>query len=139
MKLKTALVIGAVGVAAACNDDSTAPRSSPQKNDAAVGDAPLPPGPCTAEVPDACPSKPPSYTTDVIPILNAKCASGGCHDGHDGGPWPLTNHEDVDHWRAFIISDLAKCSMPPATSSMRITESEQKTLIDWLVCGAPVN
>lgn len=95
------------------------------------------PAPCTPDVPDACPMPKPGYVADVVPILETKC--NGCHDGHDGGPWPLTNHADVEHWTAAILSTLKGCTMPPPTSPMPLTEAERSTLIAWLVCGAPNN
>jgi hypothetical protein len=110
-----------------------------QSRDAGVRDSHEadPPATCSADVPDACPSTVPSYRSDVVPIFEAKC--NGCHMGGEGGPWPLTNYFDVLHWRAQVLSELARCTMPPSTSQIRVTEPERATLIAWLVCGAPNN
>jgi hypothetical protein len=91
---------------------------------------------CSPDVPDACPSPVPSYATEVVPILVAKC--NGCHTGGDG-PWPLTNHADVLHWRTQVLNELANCTMPPPMDTSRLTARERTMLIDWLVCGAPDN
>ena len=91
---------------------------------------------CPADVPDACPSPVPSWATQVVPILDAKC--NGCHTGGDA-PWPLTNYPDVLHWRAQVLYEIERCTMPPPDDPKQLTASERTTLIDWLVCGAPEN
>lgn len=119
----------------ACNG-SSGPNSggSPATQD---GSANAPPPECNAEVPDACPSPSPKYATDVVPILEAKCNT--CHDGRDGGPWPLTNHADVEHWITQVTSVLLDCTMPPPTGTEKLTSDERATLLNWLKCGAPNN
>jgi cytochrome c5 len=128
------LALGLVLVA--CSTDAVKPKSAAPR-DASADQSASAPATCPTNVSDACPAAQPSYAADVVPILNAKC--NGCHTGGDGSPWPLTNHEDVVHWRAFILKDLAGCTMPPPTSTVRLTEAEQSTLVTWLVCGAPEN
>jgi hypothetical protein len=92
---------------------------------------------CAPGAPDACPGPVPSYSRDLVPILEAKC--NGCHTGHDGAPWPLTNYPDVLHWRAQVLAELAGCTMPPPAGTTQLTAGERAALIDWLVCGAPEN
>lgn len=125
-----------------CSTDSTRLSGSRDGSaqDAASADArnrDAPSSTCTPDLPDACPTPKPGYANEVVPILEAKC--NGCHDGHDGGPWPLTNHDLVVHWTSAILATLEHCTMPPSTSPMPITEAERHTLIAWLVCGAPNN
>jgi len=116
-----------------CTTETIRPQP---RHDASTKDAPAEPLSCPADVPDACPTPIPSYATAVVPILEAKC--NGCHTGGDG-PWPLTNHADVLMWRAQVLYELERCTMPPPADKTRLTEAEQTTLIDWLVCGAPEN
>jgi hypothetical protein len=125
------LCVGLLSVAS-CTTETI--RPGPRK-DASVSDSSNPKQ-CPADVPDACPRPAPSYASDVVPILEAKC--NGCHTGGEG-PWPLTNHDDVVHWLAQVLSEVARCTMPPPLSATQLTESERKLLIDWLVCGAPDN
>jgi hypothetical protein len=80
-----------------------------------------------------CPETPPSYQTEVIPILEAKCNS--CHDGTQG-LWPLTDYQSVIDWQAGIEEDLMSCSMPPA-GAPELTPDETHTLLTWFACGAP--
>jgi hypothetical protein len=115
-----------------CTTETIRPQP---RHDASTEDAAREAEPsCSPGAPDACLSPVPSYATDVVPILEAKC--NGCHTGGDG-PWPLTNYADVLHWRAQVLSELAGCTMPPPTGTTRLTAPERATLIDWLVCGAP--
>jgi hypothetical protein len=117
-----------------CTTETIRPQ---QRHDASTQDAVREAEPsCSPGAPDACPSPMPSYATDVVPILEATC--NGCHTGGDG-PWPLTNHADVLHWRAQVLAELAGCTMPPPTGTPQLTARERETLIDWLVCGAPEN
>ena len=85
-----------------------------------------------------CPSPKPSYKNDVTPIFEAKCNS--CHDGADAnGPWPLTNLDDIVHWKALVVADIQDCSMPPAGMGTRLTAAENATILGWLACDAPNN
>jgi cytochrome c5 len=126
MFARAVLCLAGASFVVSCNSDSAAPSQA----DAA--------GPCTAMVPDeSCPKPTPAYATDVVPIFEAKCNT--CHDGKDGGPWPLTDHADVVHWRTQVFSVLVDCTMPPPKGTGDLTSSERQTLINWLACGAPDN
>jgi hypothetical protein len=108
----------------------------PERHDAGIKDASKPVPQCPAAVPDACPSPSPSYATDVVPVLDAKC--NGCHTGGEG-PWPLTNHDLVVHWRDQVLTEVVQCTMPPPLGTTELTQAERTMLVDWLVCGAPDN
>ncbi len=88
-------------------------------------------GLCTS-FPSTCQASAPDYATVVVPILNAKC--NGCHSGVDGGPWPLTNFEDVEHWQDVLVAELANCGMPPADAGPTLSDDERATLLSWLAC-----
>jgi hypothetical protein len=106
---------------------------------AAADDADADNGPTLCAVaPDTCPSDQPSYSRDVVPLLDAKC--NGCHTGIDGGPWALTNYTDVREWGIQIAIDISQCVMPPADDGTdALTANERETLLAWVVCGAPEN
>lgn len=85
-----------------------------------------------------CPSTPPSYANDIVPILNARCSS--CHTEADpSGPWPFDTHTDVSDWSTLISRDLERCSMPPPNSGLLFPDSERELVHAWLLCGAPDN
>jgi len=111
-------------------------RASAATKDSST-DSPPPVPACNAELPDACPTPGPKYATEVVPILDAKCDT--CHDGKEGGPWPLTTHVDVTHWLTAVTSVLIDCTMPPPTGTEKLTPDERATLLNWLKCGAPDN
>lgn len=92
---------------------------------------------CGASIDPTCPNPPPSYKKDVAPVLDAKC--NNCHDGHDGGPWPLGSVEDIQHWRGQVLGDLIHCTMPPADAGAALSPDERAALIGWLACKSPNN
>src|SRR5260221_8507740 len=108
--------------------------------DAAPADAPsesaIDASPCGSKGSAICPSPPPSYRTDIVPILDAKC--NGCHVG-GAGPWPLTDHGSGVDWRASIRSDVEGCPMAPADAGAGLSSMERIALLGWLACGAPNN
>lgn len=126
----------AVAVALLALDACTTETLRPERHDGGIKDASNPSAQCPADVPDGCPSPAPSYTTDVVPVLDAKC--NGCHTGGEG-PWPLTNHDDVVHWRYQVLREVVQCTMPPPLSKPELTEAERAMIVDWLMCGAPEN
>jgi hypothetical protein len=93
---------------------------------------------CVAPAVDKCPSSKPSYKNDITPIFEAKCNS--CHDGADAnGPWPLTNLDDIVHWKALVVQDIQTCAMPPAGEGTPLTPAENEKILGWLACDAPNN
>jgi hypothetical protein len=94
---------------------------------------------CPALPPDiSCPSRPPSFAADVLPILNQRC--NNCHDPNlVNGPWPLQDYYDVSAWQGQIAADLVNCTMPPPDGGTTLPEPEREQLITWIVCGAPNN
>lgn len=101
-------------------------------------DARPPSGGCAVDPVTKCPSPKPSYKSDVVPIMNAKCMS--CHSGADAnGPWPLTDLQEIVDWKTQFIRDVQTCTMPPLDAGVPLTAEESATLLGWLVCGAPNN
>jgi hypothetical protein len=93
---------------------------------------------CGSDAGVPCPSPPPSYAEEVVPILQAKC--NNCHWG-DAGPWPLTGYHAVAAWRDLVFLDVEKCTMPPADAGADalLSDVERATLLAWISCGAPNN
>jgi len=93
---------------------------------------------CAAEPVMTCPSPKPSFKKDVVPIVNARCLS--CHSGADAnGPWPLTNLDDIAHWKPLVVQDIENCTMPPVDAGPPLTAEESATFLGWLACDAPYN
>ena len=118
-----------IAFALACETNGSAPDA---------GD-PLPSS-CTALDASVCTSPPPSFSADVMPIVNRAC-NATCH-APGVGPWPFTSYDDVHDWETIIQGDIIRCSMPPADAAAAngvLTDSERATILDWMACGAPNN
>ncbi len=113
------------GTSTACGGDSSRTQSA---------ESPL--LSCEAVDGAACPSVPPSYAKDVVPVLDRDC-NQTCH-APGMGQWPLTNYSDVADWSALIATDIDDCAMPPADAGA-LTTSERMTVLGWLACGSPNN
>src|SRR5579884_1553715 len=95
------------------------------------GDAPDGgPGACAVDQPSACPS----WTNDVQPIIQARCA--GCH-GAGGVAQKIqdfSTYQGVSHASASIAIQVETCTMPPADAGQP-TPIERGTLVKWTNCG----
>lgn len=85
-----------------------------------------------------------SYTTDVAPILEAKCVT--CHQPGSIGPMALTSYEMVKGFSPMIREVIRTDRMPPWNASPHVgkfeddkslTKAEIKTLVHWIEAGAP--
>jgi len=83
-----------------------------------------------------CPATPPSYSAQIAPIIQARCA--GCHSPGGVGGRDFTTWSGVDAWRSNIEEQVGGCVMPPS-GSPQPTDSERTLLLEWLACGAPNN
>lgn len=92
---------------------------------------------CAAETPGSCPSTPPSYKTNVAPILQSRCTS--CHSPTGSqSAQPLDTYAGVKAESGQMKERVTNCTMPPA-GSMQLTAEEANTILGWLVCGAQDN
>ncbi len=106
--------------------------------------APAPP-PCPTDLTtDTCPTPPPSWKTDVQPLVEAYCLP--CHG--NGGPAfaqvPLATYQDVFDNRTRAWEQIYQCLMPNMDASLPAmsfpTAEQRQTMITWLdPCGAPNN
>jgi hypothetical protein len=95
----------------------------------------------------------PSYSTDIVPILHARCSpchfEGGIEDFGGPGGLPLTSWASVDNADIAIQNQVARCLMPPidgihtkmihVDAAAPLSSAQRATLLDWLACGAPNN
>jgi len=88
----------------------------------------------------------PTYSRDVAPILQDKCAS--CHNPEGIGPMPLLTYQQVRPFAALIKDRTTKRIMPPwhldptvgiqeFKNDMSLSEQEIATLSAWADAGAP--
>jgi len=85
-----------------------------------------------------------TYYDDVQKIMHSRCAS--CHRPGGGAPFSLITFEDVQKRTDFIKKVVSSGYMPPwrandhytkFSNSRKLTEVEQKTIIEWVEAGAP--
>jgi uncharacterized membrane protein len=97
-------------------------------------------GPQEAQCPSTssitCPATPPSFQTDVQPIIQERCY--GCH-GPGGVEYPTFN---LTSYRGVVSNDVpgqvGECMMPPADAG-QLTMAERTTLFEWIACVEPNN
>ena len=85
-----------------------------------------------------------SYSTQVAPILEAKCV--GCHQEGGIGPFAMTNYEMVKGFAPMIREVIRTDRMPPYNAdphvgkfsdSKNMSADEIKILVHWIEAGAP--
>jgi hypothetical protein len=118
---------GTLGVVGACSSGTT-------------GGGPTDPG--CAGLSTTCPGTPPSWQSDVEPLIATYCLT--CHS--DGGVAPATfdytSYAGVYKNRAEMLTQVYQCVMPLVDASppaAEPSEAERQTIVSWLVCGAPDN
>jgi hypothetical protein len=86
----------------------------------------------------ACPTPPPSWKTDVQPIITTYCVS--CHSpgGQAPSQFDYTTFAGVHQNSTEILTQVIQCLMPqPGASPM--PAADRQTLVGWAACGAPNN
>lgn len=75
-----------------------------------------------------------SFVTDVKPLIDAKCATSGCHNAvsHAGGH-TLTTYDQIYAERTHIFSSVADGSMPEGSS---LTDAQKDIILCWINQGA---
>jgi len=93
---------------------------------------------CAPPASHVCPSPPPSFANDILPIVVQRC--DGCHDPNaPSGPWPFQGYDDVAGWATLIQPDLMDCTMPPPDSGVTLPAAERFLILSWIDCGIPNN
>lgn len=90
--------------------------------------------------------QPPSYSKDIVPILEDNCVN--CH--HEGGigPWAMSDHTMIKGWSRMMKEVLMTRRMPPGQADLHVslpladpvevTPEEMQTLVHWIDAGAPL-
>jgi uncharacterized membrane protein len=114
-----------------CADDS---QPDPPDMAGAAGDSG-----CPNDLPSsaACASGLPSYEREVAPIIEQRCAT--CHySGNTQSSDVFDDYDDVYSTRQTVLTRVYSCVMPPEGAAS-LTLAERRTLLQWFVCGAPLN
>jgi hypothetical protein len=146
MKTPTLLLLGvlAASAAAACSGGSDSSDGGPETSTSTC--PPKPALTCTN------PKSPPSYTKDVAPIVKVRCApchfAGGISDKIED----FSTLSGVANAGTAIINQLVgppACAMPPIYGNTLydippgtvpgLTEAQEETIVQWIVCGEPNN
>jgi hypothetical protein len=90
---------------------------------------------CQLSPPTSCPDPPLRYG-DVEGIFRSRCTTP-CHDDALGGPWPLTQWDDISDWRDAVRADLLDCTMPPPDAGVPMLLDERLAILGWIRCGLP--
>jgi hypothetical protein len=81
----------------------------------------------------------PSYGSDVVPIIQQKCATPACHSPTGVEPnRPYQTYDDVKKIQIDILLQVRDCKMPLA-GAPPLSDEERATLLGWLYCDAPNN
>ena len=83
-----------------------------------------------------CPSNPPSYASQIAPIIQSRCVA--CHSPGGMAPSDFTSYATVSDQQSSIRGRVGDCTMPPM-GSPQPTSTERTQLLEWLACGAPSN
>jgi len=86
----------------------------------------------------------PTFNKEVAPIIHAKCTP--CHRPNESAPFNLISFKEVARRASFIKTVVESGYMPPwkadnnyahYSNDRSLTDTEKKTLIDWVNAGAP--
>ncbi len=93
---------------------------------------------CPRDLPQSCPSPPPSWMNDVQSIFVQACY--GCHGagGIEQSAFDFSTYAGVHKSFGSILSNVYNCAMPPHDASA-LTAAQRQVLLSWLVCTAPNN
>ncbi|MGE0360933.1 MAG: hypothetical protein AB7H93_14350 [Vicinamibacterales bacterium] len=87
---------------------------------------------------------PPTYTKDVAPILNNRCA--GCHRPGEVAPMSLLSYDEVRPWARAIRRNVVERVMPPwgaeaghrkLRNDQSLSAGEIDTIVRWVDAGVP--
>lgn len=90
-----------------------------------------------ANTPVDCTTVNARFAANVQPLINAKCATSGCHDGTASGGLILQNHAQISGVKERVNARVVvEKTMPP---SGPLQPAEINTIKCWIESGAPNN
>jgi hypothetical protein len=97
----------------------------------------------------ACPTPPPSYASQVAPIIKQACLP--CHTPGQqpyAAPFALNTWQGVSGLHGTVVEQLYICAMPNGDGGpafvldggpVLLSNADKLTVMDWCLCGAPNN
>jgi hypothetical protein len=86
---------------------------------------------------DPCDVQKISFVSDVKPVIDASCATSGCHGASSlNGPGPLVTYSQIFNARSTIQSAVSSGRMPIGGS---LSASSKSAILCWINNGAPEN
>ncbi len=139
----TALFALALPLVAACSSSSTPLGTRDAAKDVAT-DAGVEASPCKDDLTNDCTMPSPSYKDDIVPILRMRCAPCHFEGGVEDFMIDFSTWANVDNADVSIQNQLFLCDMPPVFGIPKLgvkpapalSDTQRKTLYDWLRCGA---
>ncbi|OEJ99603.1 hypothetical protein [Roseivirga misakiensis] len=79
-----------------------------------------------------------SFASDVLPILEMRCATAGCHVAGGNAPFAINGFSDAQPRAARFKARVAGRTMPPA-SATALTNQQIDIIVAWVDNGAQDN
>jgi hypothetical protein len=87
--------------------------------------------------PDPCEVQKTSFVSDIKPVIDASCATSGCHGASSlNGPGPLVTYSQIFNARSEIHSAVSSGRMPLGGN---LSASSKSAILCWINNGAPEN
>lgn len=78
-----------------------------------------------------------SFATDANPVIQATCATSGCHStGSSSGPGALVTYTQIFNSKSTIKSQVSSGAMPQGST---LTSAQKEAIVCWIDQGAPNN
>lgn len=85
----------------------------------------------------SCTGVPASFSTDVFPLIQSRCALTGCHAaGSTNTGGSLTSYSEISSKASLIRNAISSGLMPVGSS---LSTAEIKSILCWVDSGAPNN
>jgi hypothetical protein len=86
----------------------------------------------------SCPSTPPSFASEIEPLVEERCY--GCHGpgGVEVASINLTSYGQIAKQSGTIAVEIQSCMMPQPDAGP-LTIDQLKTFLEWIECGSPNN
>lgn len=79
-----------------------------------------------------------SFSTDVLPIMQLRCATAGCHVSGGSAPFVIDGFSDVQPRAATIKARVGGRTMPPSGATA-LSDAQINTIVAWVDGGAQDN
>lgn len=80
----------------------------------------------------------PSFSAEILPIIQSRCATSGCHVAGGNAPTVFASHAQISASAAAIKARTQAKTMPPS-GSPQLTDGQIQLIADWVDAGAPNN